>query len=53
MAQRIKRRKGCGLCSPYKIRGAGRAYKLTMSDLRKLGSYRRIGRHFDRYEDRA
>lgn len=44
-----RRRKGCGLCKPWKHRGLGRASRETCRDPfavnRKLGRLRRGGRH--------
>lgn len=40
-----RRWRGCRVCKPYKIRGAGRAYKEPMPLMRKLGKRRRITRH--------
>lgn len=36
--------KGCGLCSPWKHRGNGRAAREPVSVLRKLGRSRRLSR---------
>lgn len=40
-----RRWKGCRVCTPYKIRGAGRAYKESVSTMRRIGKLRRLRRH--------
>jgi hypothetical protein len=40
-----RRQKGCGLCSPHKHRGNGRAVRDPWQTRRVLGSKRRAGRH--------
>lgn len=39
-----RRRKGCGLCRPHQIRGAGRAARDPWPVLRKTGKKRRLSR---------
>lgn len=40
-----RRRKGCGLCRPHQIRGAGRATRDPWPALRRVGKKRRTMRH--------
>ncbi|MGV9311253.1 hypothetical protein ACWDR0_03550 [Streptomyces sp. NPDC003691] len=39
-----RRRKGCGLCKPHKLRGYGRSVRDPWPVARKLGRKRRFGR---------
>ncbi|MFE6745994.1 hypothetical protein ACFVGM_09095 [Kitasatospora purpeofusca] len=40
-----RRRKGCGVCRPWQIRGNGPARRAPWPVLRKIGKRRRLGRH--------
>jgi hypothetical protein len=44
-SSRVKRQKGCSICSPGKFRDAGQSARVPLSTLRKLGKTRRITRH--------
>jgi len=40
-----KQWKGCRMCKPHKDRAHGQAIRKPISELRKLGRVRRVGRH--------
>lgn len=39
-----RRRKGCGLCRPWKLAGNGDAYRMPPSARRQFGRSRRLSR---------
>lgn len=43
--KKIKRQKGCSLCSPHKHRDRGQAERKPLPELRRIGKLRRVTRH--------
>lgn len=40
-----RRRKGCGLCKPWKLASYGDAYRMPWSAVRQYGKKRRVSRN--------